>query len=94
MLDFKNKNLSGQIKVDEGNWVANINNGNIFPVSDNYKFISSDISKGEESSVDNISGNIEGGFYGNEANAVGGSFHLEGSSGSVEGVFGGKKSKD
>ncbi len=87
-MDFTASNYEGVIKIDNGNWQASINSGSI---STN-RISSNDISSINTSSVTDISGSMEGKFYGSEANAVGGTFNLiSPTQGSVIGVFGGTK---
>lgn len=87
-MNFGTKNLTGDIAVTEGNWKADINSGNVH----SYGFNSTDITSASDSSISDISGKIEGKFYGTQAQSAGGSFNLESSrNGSVNGVFGANK---
>lgn len=93
-LDFGNKNITGQIDVTQGNWKAAVNSGSIYKsaTTNRYEFTSTSISSAVDSSVNEITGKMDGKFYGANVDAVGGTFKLESSSaGSVNGVFGGRK---
>ncbi len=84
-INFSNQNLNGNLKINEGNWQASINSGDV----NEYGFDSNDIST-SGGDVENISGSLNGDFYGIDANSVGGTFELESTNdGSVEGSFGG-----
>lgn len=91
-MDFGNKKLNyadkvSNIYIENGNWNANINSGNI----NTYGFNSSDIS-GTTNTGTITSGKLDGKFFGPNAEASGGSFSLGNSAGSsVTGTFGAKK---
>ena len=84
-VDFANNDITGNINITEGNWQANINSGEIT----RYGISSSDISSAATSSVPDITGNMDGNFYGVDAGAVGGTVDLSSAtSGSVSGAYG------
>jgi hypothetical protein len=86
-IDYGQQTLSGDITVTQGNWQADITSGTVSP----YGFSSSNIVSGDGSDVENISGNIDGKYYGPNAENIGGTFQLNSDSSSVNGVFGGAK---
>ena len=87
-MNFGTQNVTGDININQGNWQANINSGSLNP----YGFNSDDISSGVNSDVQDITGNLDGKFYGPTADSVGGTFNLNSNTaGSVNGVFGGSK---
>lgn len=88
-MNFGTKNFTGNIKVTQGDWQANISGGQLNPNGFNTTQISSITNSGK---VDDITGNLTGKYYGPNAEAVGGVFNLNSNTkGSVSGVFGGSK---
>ena len=83
-FNFGSQSLSGNIEVGS-DWKAAINSGSVHK----YGFSSSDITTGSGSTVQGITGSMDGKYYGSTANSVGGTFNLNSAtSGSVKGVFG------
>jgi hypothetical protein len=82
-VNFQTSAVSGYVEVD--NWgTANINSAAL--TADGF---SGSMSGVTADSVSDITGDIDGNFYGTEAQAVGGTFNLESpTSGSVNGSFG------
>ena len=74
------------VNIDNDKWNAKINNG---VVSSN-GFQSSDISTDKGSLKNNISGDINGKFYGSTGDSVGGKFNLSSEQDKVKAVFGAK----
>lgn len=88
-VNFNAQSFTGDIKVDQGNWQAQINNGTVT----NMGISSNDISTNIESSVQDISGNIDGKYYGNNLDfSIGGNINLQSdSAGEVKAVYGAQK---
>jgi hypothetical protein len=88
-FDFANQSsgLDGKITITQGNWIANINSGTI----SNSGFSSTDIESATTSSIQNINGELDGKFYGKNADVVGGTLNLQSGSNSANGIFGGIK---
>ena len=89
-IDFGNLNINGNMNFATQNgtkWDINIQNGEVTP----YGFSSQSLTTGTNSDVENISGKLEGKFYGNNAEVVGGSFEVNGDNHNAQGVFGAKK---
>jgi hypothetical protein len=89
-IDFGNLNINGNMNFATQNgtkWDINIQNGEVTP----YGFSSDSLTTGTNSDVENISGKLEGKFYGDNAEVVGGSFEVSGDNHNAQGVFSAKK---
>ena len=83
-FDFSKQNFSGNLNVEEGAFKADIA-GSVHK----YGFDSTSVSTAVGSTATEISGNLNGQFYGTSAESAGGTFNLNSSNaGSVSGVFG------
>ena len=83
-FDFSKQNFAGNVNVTEGDFKADIA-GSVHK----YGFDSTTVSTAVGSTATEISGNLNGQFYGSSAEAAGGTFNLNSSNaGSVSGVFG------
>lgn len=86
-MNFGTKNFTGNINIGNNNWNANIASGTI----SSYGFNTTNISTGVNSGMQNISGSLNGKFYGPTASSVGGTINLSSGNNTVNGVFGGNK---
>ncbi|MEA3289315.1 MAG: cadherin-like domain-containing protein [Campylobacterota bacterium] len=87
-MNFGTQTFTGNVNIDQGDWQAVINSGSITRDG----FDSTAISSATTSSVSDITGSMNGNFYGPSANSVGGNFNLNSATaGSVNGVFGGSQ---
>jgi hypothetical protein len=84
-FNFANQSFAGNVNVTEGNFQADIA-GNVHK----YGFDAASVTKTANSTGANVTGgNLNGQFYGTNADAAGGRFNLNSSdAGSVSGVFG------
>ena len=83
-FDFSNQTFSGNINVTEGGFKAEVS-GDVH----RYGFDSTSVTKASDSVANITDGNLNGKFYGNQAQDAGGSFSLNSNNkGSVSGVFG------
>jgi hypothetical protein len=92
-IDFDQKNITGNLNVINGDWKATINNGTLSKNTNTntYEITSTNIAT-SGGSVADISGNLEGKFFGENLDSVGGKFQLNSNNnGIVNGVFGAKK---
>ncbi|MDF1874847.1 FecR domain-containing protein [Sulfurimonas sp. SAG-AH-194-I05] len=83
-MDFNANTFTGNIDVTEGTFKANIA-GTI----SKYGFTATSVTDATNSEAAITGGNMDGNFYGNNAQAVGGTFQLKSeNSGTADGVFG------
>ncbi len=83
-IDFRNQDLTGNINLDN-NWHAYINSGDVTTAG----FSSTDLINGNNTNDTISSGSLNGNYYGDDAQSVGGTFTLNSTSnGNIEGVFG------
>jgi hypothetical protein len=88
-INFSNNTFDGKINVTEGNWKVDIPYSPLSATS----LSSTALTTATSSGVSNISGAIDGQFYGDKAQAVGGSFNLSSidTTKTVIGTYGAKR---
>jgi hypothetical protein len=93
-INFDNQSFKGAINIVQDNWKAVIKSGTLSKNIDTnkYQISSTDLTSGTSSSVKDITGSVNGKFFGANLDSIGGKFQLNSTSnGTVNGVFGAKK---